>query len=113
MSFSASGFPDFVIMSSETSAFGHGCQAIAPSFDHRAHWQFLAGDKHLLDVDLWSFSGGARRRARRPQEDIRRAERQNRDRPHNDQPPIHESRPFALTRHLQDLDIVIVKVRLI
>src|SRR6202040_4059212 len=31
MSFSASGFPDFVIINSETSAFGHGCQAIPPS----------------------------------------------------------------------------------
>ena len=30
-SLSASGFADFVIINSDTSAFGHGCQAIAPS----------------------------------------------------------------------------------
>ena len=65
--------------------------------DDRPHRQILTSDKHLLDIDLWrGFRGRARRGiAGASQDHIRRAERQNCDCPHDDQPSIHKSWPFA------------------
>ena len=84
--------------------------------DHRPHRQILTGHEHLLDVELRRRRGcGTRRRTGRvSQEDIRPAERENCDRPDDDQLPIHETAALRpLTLYSQDLDIVIVKVRLI
>src|SRR5271170_2262061 len=76
----------------------------------------LSGHEDLLDVDFRrSRGGGARRRVRgAPEEDVGRPERQNCDGPDDDQLPVHETTAFQTpTRARRDLDIAIVKVRLI
>ena len=65
---------------------------------HRSHWQILSGHKDLLEIDLRrSLDDGARRRrdVRVPKEYIRRAEREHRNGPDNDQLPVHETTPFG------------------
>jgi hypothetical protein len=106
--------PDFVIINSETAAFGHVCKTVA-LIDHRSHRQIFVRDKHLFDFDpRLSLDGGRRRRVRGAQECIGRAERQDCDPPDDDQLPIHDTAALrALTLCAQDLDILIVKVRLI
>ena len=84
--------------------------------DKRSHRQVLTGHEDLLEVEFRRRRGGrARRRVRgAAEENVGRPERQNCDGPDDDQLPVHETTALQTpTRTRADLDIAIVKVRLI